>query len=862
MKKLYLSYKSAIDCLKELEAEYPNHIRVEEIGQTWQKRPVLVITLTDNLIEADQRPALFYTGVAHAREWIGLELAVAFARYVTNNLTLDRDLSTLFNSATVYMIPCLNPDGFELTRDHFSKWRKNRRKNKDGSWGVDLNRNFPIGFISQSSPSSSTYSGPEPFSEPETQALRRFVESHPNITIALDYHSHGNVFFPAHDFRHEDSLDTTDLNVLCANMAEEIRKVSGREYGIHQGKPPGSLVGGSAREYYRSLGILSTVVEVGTRNISDYLTNMSEHVREHIPALISALREVPNYGHSQALPRIENFQISQITANSVTLSWDPIPGEQVSYELYRSRRDKNYCLASNRVVRTHGTEFHDEDLQTATDYYYYIRAVSNKSGIKSPYAPRILLKTLPDNHEFFKILYPAPADVGSVSEKLGPHSLKFGINSIFVGVNLQRGVCLGLIGFPLNSMPENARVLEATVSLYPINRVPAQIERYGEWNIGIIDPKEIPRYDDFDAVLDAPILQYVGQPTKAQHLTQGIWRSWKFSNFECQLLEDQIAHKKILLKMIGPTSLPLGRDSQMMMWDVGYGKFGYGLPFRPKFEVLYTLDAKKSRLSPCRTGSVCGREAVPDQIIVGHDSKEISLGYIEFDLGELPEQEHTVLISAHLTISAEKIFATEEARFHVEFVKPLTKIDAVGIGTREIIERIGHDLSSDDLRSGIPCRIKFDSFELKELDKVFQQSGRVACVVRSSTAIPLSGQVRARFLNHPDVFQPELVVSFINKRRRAVGKVRNLQLINEKGRLKLTWNNPKSSAFRGVLVVKNPHRKPLSPYDGQKLYGGRDEYTYDSFGALDIPKYFGVFTYDDVPNFSKAEYIRYKGTVV
>ena len=63
------------------------------------------------------------------------------------------------------------------------------------------------------------------------KSLRDFVENHPNITIALDYHSQGNVFFPAHDFRHEDTIDTTDMNILCANMAEEIRKISGREYG-------------------------------------------------------------------------------------------------------------------------------------------------------------------------------------------------------------------------------------------------------------------------------------------------------------------------------------------------------------------------------------------------------------------------------------------------------------------------------------------------------------------------------------------------------------------------------------------------------------------------------------------------------
>jgi len=91
-------------------------------------------------------------------------------------------------------------------------------------------------------------------------------------------------------------------------MAEEIRKVSDREYGIHQGKPPAKLIGGSGREFYYSKGIIATVVEVGTRNISDYLDDMREHIREHIPALLVAGREVPNYSKKNSLSRVENFR--------------------------------------------------------------------------------------------------------------------------------------------------------------------------------------------------------------------------------------------------------------------------------------------------------------------------------------------------------------------------------------------------------------------------------------------------------------------------------------------------------------------------------------------------------------------------
>ena len=322
MKQLYRSYEESTKIFQDYEKQFPEFFSLESIGQTWEKRDINLITISKDIKNAGSKPALFFTGTIHAREWIGHELAIEFTKYILDNLEHDLNLQTFLENSTIYMVPCANPDGYEYSKKHFSLWRKNRRANADGTFGVDLNRNFPIGYVSGTKPESNVYGGPNPFSEPETRALRDFVESHENITIALDYHSQGNVFFPAHDFRHEDAIDTTDINILCANMAESIRKVSHREYGIHQGKPPAKLISGSGREFYHSRGILATVVEVGTRNISDYMGDMNEHVREHISALLSALEFVPNYGKKPTLQRVNSFEVSEIGSSHVTLKWD------------------------------------------------------------------------------------------------------------------------------------------------------------------------------------------------------------------------------------------------------------------------------------------------------------------------------------------------------------------------------------------------------------------------------------------------------------------------------------------------------------------------------------------------------------
>ena len=98
-----------------------------------------------------------------------------------------------------------------------------------------------------------------------------------------------------------------------------------------------------------------------------------------------------------------------------------------------------------------------------------------------------------------------------------------------------------------------------------------------------------------------------------------------------------------------------------------------------------------------------------------------------------------------------------------------------------------------------------------------------------------------------------LVIKYIKKRKSPPSKVKNLRAKLENGIFRLDWENPKDDAFRGVIVVKNSHKIPCSPYDGQKIYGGRDNYTYDRFGDSKVHKFYAVFSYDDVPNFSEPE---------
>ncbi|HHS92841.1 MAG TPA: peptidase, partial [Campylobacterales bacterium] len=351
MKRQYKSYEEGCTFLAECVKKYPDLIKIETIGKTWEDREILLATVSLNVAYADLKPALFYTGTVHAREWIGHELAIEFIDYILQNYRSNPEILEVLTRNTLYMIPCANPDGFEYSRKHFSFWRKNRRDNEDGTFGVDLNRNFAVGFNKSTNTSSNVYGGPEPFSEPETRAIKEFVDNHDNITIALDYHSQGNVFFPAHKFNHESEIEGTDLNSLCANMNYYIHKVSGRHYGINRGKPPVKLISGSGREYYYSKGIIAAVVEVGTRNIPDYIQNMSESVSENIPALLYMIGEAKNY--SQVGPkRVENFHLESVSDTQCHLAWEYDEDPNIYFEIYRNLNNKMACNHSSLVATT------------------------------------------------------------------------------------------------------------------------------------------------------------------------------------------------------------------------------------------------------------------------------------------------------------------------------------------------------------------------------------------------------------------------------------------------------------------------------------------------------------------------------
>ncbi len=113
------------------------------------------------------------------------------------------ELARLRRRAEVWVIPCLNPDGYARTWDRGGQGTLTELRANDR--GVDLNRNFPIPrggaapdlpWAGSSRPGGPNYRGPAPLSEPESAALDALLGQQ-RFAADVNLHSFMGTVIPA-----------------------------------------------------------------------------------------------------------------------------------------------------------------------------------------------------------------------------------------------------------------------------------------------------------------------------------------------------------------------------------------------------------------------------------------------------------------------------------------------------------------------------------------------------------------------------------------------------------------------------------------------------------------------------------------
>jgi hypothetical protein len=191
------------DQLRAIASRNPQITKLEVLGRTGQGREIIAVKLTQGARGTPDgtRPAVLYSSMQHAREWITVEVNRRLMNhYIDRWRANDRGVRKLLQTTELWFVLVANPDGYQYTFDHERLWRKNLRDNNgDGQTqvgdGVDPNRNFPNhwGYDEEGSSSiqsSETYRGPAPMSEPETKAMVGLLDRI-GFAFQVNWHSAG-----------------------------------------------------------------------------------------------------------------------------------------------------------------------------------------------------------------------------------------------------------------------------------------------------------------------------------------------------------------------------------------------------------------------------------------------------------------------------------------------------------------------------------------------------------------------------------------------------------------------------------------------------------------------------------------------
>lgn len=216
----YHDYDEMVLFMEYQRRRYPFNVELIHIGRSFEGRPLIIAklfnadTATSNSkyskrkkilykskFKKSRKPAVFIECGAHGREWISPAACTWIINHLVENIGKNTTDSEILSQVDWYILPVLNPDGYQYSRKYDRLWLKTRSKHdmKENfgliknalSWmkkfntdkekeclGTDPNRNWNFnwnGVGSSHSKCDDHYIGPNAESEPEVKAVSKFL---------------------------------------------------------------------------------------------------------------------------------------------------------------------------------------------------------------------------------------------------------------------------------------------------------------------------------------------------------------------------------------------------------------------------------------------------------------------------------------------------------------------------------------------------------------------------------------------------------------------------------------------------------------------------------------------------------------
>lgn len=322
--------------------------------------------------KSDGRPIFYLDAVHHAREWPASEFTMIFAHYLVEGYGKNPLVTSLLKKARVIVVPVVNVDGFDFSRESVTSahptlasnsdvlaspqgfegyWRKNRRsltgvtapaaqRNPD-AYGVDPNRNYSYLWGDNQGGSSSdqfdeTYRGTAPFSEPEVADVRDVILNR-NVTGVITNHTYQSSVLRAGG---GDSPEDAILQSLGQEMADVL--------GYQNNGTVGYPTTGTTDDWaYAVVGAVGFTIEHGTQGFhppyGDFVVPHNEKVTKAFTIMLQAAAN-PRY-HSVLTGRVAGGPAKLTLTKTVRVplsEGNPIGEEFVTEKIkYTMTADKN-----------------------------------------------------------------------------------------------------------------------------------------------------------------------------------------------------------------------------------------------------------------------------------------------------------------------------------------------------------------------------------------------------------------------------------------------------------------------------------------------------------------------------------------
>lgn len=176
----YTHYDELQRLLRSLEQRYPRLARVISIGKSVEGRDLLVLEISENVGQRSLgEPMVKYVANMHGDEAVGRELLIILGQYLLDRYGKDDRISRLVNQTDIYLMPSMNPDGFENSLEGKCE-SKEDFSGRENANRVDLNRDFPDQFdrrLSQIKKGVSILNG----RQNETVAMMTWISNEPFV---------------------------------------------------------------------------------------------------------------------------------------------------------------------------------------------------------------------------------------------------------------------------------------------------------------------------------------------------------------------------------------------------------------------------------------------------------------------------------------------------------------------------------------------------------------------------------------------------------------------------------------------------------------------------------------------------------